>query len=217
MNRPGAFNYVIGNRASVVGVLALTAIVAVRWWTQDSFGDGHIPWFVPAFAAVASNASLKARGRVRSYAGWKKSWNAMSGVAEQPPSRRGAAIKVLVGTVTAIALFCYLHQHVGEEATPEFQGVSIAFAAVVLWGCWGALKALFRVPGWLLKRTKAPAKRARRAVAHVVTLCLGVPRSSPGPRQFMDALPPYCRGLLARPPARPQSAAAPQDAHAARK
>jgi hypothetical protein len=201
MNKPAFSSYVIGNRVVVIGLFSITGFVTYRYFSQDEHGES-ISWLVPAIAVLASRTSLRARRRIVQFTAWKGDWEQMSGASDERRETRRKRqrvtrpIKLLLGSVLAVALWSWLSIHSRESVTDAYGFLGLV--AVLLSG-WIAIVASAagvrlarRIPGF------ARTAQARRGRSHIVAVCLPVPRASSSLRQIEAALPDYAQALLAR-------------------
>jgi peptidoglycan/LPS O-acetylase OafA/YrhL len=167
MNRPPTATFLYGNWAIVLAVWGLCGLLLLQWW------EGMLSDVVPVVTVLIMACTANARRQVVRYKRWKRTWDAMGGV---PPRKHhwtfvvGIVVWVLCGLVV-LGL---------DRRQPGMMALSIGFAVgsvVMIFACIRSDQ-----------RAKGRSRTSSRKVT-VVTICLPVPRHSPGPSAYCADLP----------------------------
>lgn len=193
MQRPSRMEFNIGTRSGVA-VSVCFAMLALYGWALPERDSEHIPGILVLACLVLVRASAMARERVDSYKAWTGAWTEMGaperapeGKARRATPSRSRRRAVLVVTALLCALCLAANQGASHAGVSPWVvgGVGIAGASMV---------ARRR------RLTAGPTARLRTSGTReeIVTLCLPVPRTCPGVREVVGALPDYAAALLGR-------------------
>lgn len=167
MNRPPPVTYIFGNGLVVLATWGLSALCLWQWW------QGMLSDVVPFIALLVTVGTANAHQSLTRYKNWKRAWDAMSGVTPRK-SHWGMLIGVIawmLGGSTIANL---------DRSQPETLVVIVGFAVgSVLLLSWICLR----------ERRHCRPRRRRPGKLIIVSICLPLPRCSPGPEQFSKDLP----------------------------
>ena len=195
MNRPSQTDHAVCHPLAIAVIFGLAFCLLARF-CLDLQNHGSPSLIMPIVALVMCKRVADGRKRIAAFRQWRSEWDEMRGdppraAAEKPRKR---AHPVLLGFACWLLLFGWLATD-GAAPGAGHDLASVALVLLSLWGLWGVLRRLGRVVLWLITGPSAPVTRATSA--HVVTVCLGRASRSPGSREFTNALPAYCKTLLA--------------------
>jgi len=212
VDRPSSLDYVTGHAASLALTGGAALLLAAAWAAEDPV-RGHVNWLAPLIALFCARGSYRARSRVRAYRDWQAHLSEVRAraagetpepkqqtrAAKRPATRGARRMRLVLGAGIAALLWPWLSTHLSDTTDSGVQVVALVFGGLSLWV--GGTVA-FRVLRWAWTPTSSPAqRRAARAQERddgTVSVCPAIPSrwSSPGEREFIAALPSYCKALL---------------------
>ena len=201
MNKPGRFEYFIGS------IPAFLALAGGTWAiTMFCLAPEHptpmLAWAMAVAGFVLTGKSARARRRVVAYKAWARRWNAMAappgpgGEKGATPRKRGRIRWGRDSLLLWCGLVLWLIVHDKDQGTPFYGMAAFGFMGLSVVGAGAGVVRL----GRRMLRGKAPVSRERGGQGHIVSICPSVPLRSPNARGLGDALPEYCRAIMAAPP-----------------
>lgn len=190
MNAPPAFVLLFGHWLGFLVALAVGGTHVVIWYQNQT----TVPWWVLALGLFVIAQALRVRWRYTQYRDWRRAAEEVSGVADM---RRAAAARrrpVLVWLASAALWFGCIgwveirgaHDPLSGLADVLWLGVSFAWL-------WMGVRLLWR---WVSRKRQMAAMRRERD--HVVAISQPTQRSTPTVDEAREAVPEYCKALLAR-------------------
>ena len=197
MNRPSKFDYRVGNTPALALLGCATWASAVSCCAPGQTTP-MLAWLLPVTGLALTSKAAQARRRVVAYKAWSGRWNEMAGPpvtgeAEGAPRPRRRARWASSAGLLWCAVTYWLIAHDGEQGTPEYGLAAMSFMGLSVLGLG---TGVFRSARWVVRRAAGSAP-ARGKHGHVVTVCPRVPLHSPHADRLTEALPDYCRAILA--------------------
>ena len=125
MNKPGRFEYAIGNRLGIAVFWAVTSASTLAC-CQSTQATPLLAWLVPVTGLAFANKAVRARRDVLAFKAWKRDWDGLVAGPEphdqqSAPPRARKRIPWAFGLTAAWVLATgYLIVHAGEDGTPEY-------------------------------------------------------------------------------------------------
>jgi hypothetical protein len=152
-----------------------------------SWFEGHVPWWLALFAALAALRTLKAVGEVRRYKTWLANWNAMDAQEQAPPRRKILTLNRVLPVIAGAAfLFLPLLRAPGTSDSALQQGIWVV----------SGLYLVFALVRFILRRVRKGSTAQPQSESKPVSWLIDRASSAPSREDATENLPDYCAGLL---------------------